>query len=162
MSLLKIAKVLDQGDLCWGVVLVDDEGNGLLRSLKGVSKNDAASMAESLKSEGAEAPVSEVEKQQPDQPTWIIEKTAQGWSDRFTPVAVTSFDLFLKQEAAAEPPKVAVEAVESVKECLGDVEVIWEPPEAEPPSGPITIKIDDELYEAPKNPMRNLSTTMRH
>ena len=153
MSQLQITKVLDQGDLCWGVVVVDDGGNGLLRSLKGVNKYDAASIAERLKSDGAEAPVSEVGKEQADQPMWIIEKTAHGWSVRFTPVDVTSFDLLLKPEAAAEPPKVAIEAVESVKECLRDVELVWEPPEAAPSSGPIAIKIDDEPYEAPKTPM---------
>ena len=153
MSLLKVTKLSDQGELCWGVVLLDDEGNGLLRSLKGASKHDAGLMAESLKFEGAEAPISENGNQQADQPTWIIEKTAQGWTVRFTPVAETSFDLFLKPEAAAGPPKVAVEAVESVKECLRDVEVVWEPLEEEPTSGQITIKIDNEPYEAPKNPM---------
>ena len=151
--MLQIKKVLKQGDHGWGVVLVDDSGNELLRSIKGVDKYDAESIAVTLKSEGAEAPVSETGKEQADKPMWVIEKTAQGWSVRFTSVAVTSFDLLLKPEAAAEPPKVAVEAVESVKECLKDVEVVWEPPEAEPPSGPITIMIDAEPYEAPKNPM---------
>ena len=153
MSLLRIAKVSNLGERCWGVMLLDDQGNGLLRSLEGASKHDAASIAESLKFEGAEAPVSEEGKEEADRPTWIIEKTAQGWTVRFTPVAVTSFDLFLKPEAAAEPPKVAAEAVESVKTCLADVEVVWEPPEEEPASGPITIKIDNEPYEAPENPM---------
>ena len=153
MSLLKITKVSDQEDLGWGVVLVGKEGSALLRSLKGASKNEAASMAASLKSEGAEAPVSEIEKQKPDQPAWIIEKTANGWAVRFTPVTVTSFDLFLKPESATESPKAAVEAVDSVKKCLMGVEVVWEPPESEPSTGPIHIKIDDEPYEAPENPM---------
>lgn len=153
MSLLQIKKVLKQGDHSWGVVLVDDGGNELLRSIKGVDKYDAESIAVMLKSEGAEAPVSETGKEQAGKPMWVIEKTANGWSVSLTSVAVTSFDLLLKPEAAAEPPKVAVEAVESVKECLKDVEIVWEPPEAKPPSGPITIKIDDEPHEAPKNPM---------
>ena len=153
MSLLQIKKVLGHGDLSWGVVLIDDGGNGLLRSLKGVKKHDAESMAERLKTEGAKAPVSEIGMEQARQPTWIIEKSAQGWLVRFTPVTETLFDLFLKPEAAAEPPKFAVELVESVKECLRDAELVWEPPEAEPASGPITIRIDDEPYEAPENPM---------
>lgn len=153
MSQLKITKVSDSGELCWGLVLLDDQGNGLLRSLKGSTKHETESMAKKLKFEGADAPVSEVGEQQPDQPMWIIEKSAQGWTARFTLVAETSFGLLLKPEATAEPPKVAVEAVESVKACLVKVEIVWDPPDDEPPSGPITITIDNEPYEAPENPM---------
>ncbi len=132
MSLLKITKVSDAGERCWGAVLLNDEEKVLLRSSKGVSKRDVVSMAKTLKFEGPGAPVSEDGEADPGRPTWVIEKTDQGWAVRFTPVAATSFDLLLKAEAAAEPPKVAVEAVESVKECLADVEVAWDPPEADP------------------------------
>ncbi|MYB88682.1 MAG: hypothetical protein F4X93_01800 [Proteobacteria bacterium] len=153
MSQLKITKVSVSDDLCWGLLLLDDDGNGLLRSLKGVNKFDAASIAETLKLEGAKAPVSEDGKEEVDRPTWIILKTDQGWAVRFSLVAVTAFDLFLKPEAVAEQPKEVVESVEKVKKCLRDVEIVWEPPEEEPVLGPITIKVDNESYEAPKNPM---------
>ena len=132
MSLLKIMKVSEAGELCWGVELLNDDGSLLLRSLKGVSKRDVASMAKILKFEGPGASVSEDGKEETDQPTWIIEKTRKGWTVRFTPVKATSFDLPLKREAVVEPPKVAVEAVESAKKCLKDVEIAWEPPEADP------------------------------
>ena len=132
MSLLKITKVSDAGERCWGVVLLDDGENPVLRSAKGVSKGDVTSMAKTLKFEGPGAPVSEAGKADPVQPTWVIEKTDQGWAVRFTPVASTYFDLLLKPEAAAEPPKVAVEALVAVKRCLADVEVVWDPPEADP------------------------------
>lgn len=153
MSQLKITKLSVSGELCWGLSLFDDKGNELLRSLKGVSKHDVASMAETLKFEGAKAPLSENWKEEADRPTWIIKKTDLGWTVHFTSVVVTSFSLVFKPEATAEPPKVAVEAVETVKECLADVEIVWEPPEEEPTSGSITIKIDNEPYEAPENPM---------
>lgn len=153
MSLLKVTKVPGSGELCWGLLLLDDDGNGLLRSLKGASRHDVVSMAETLKLEGPKAPVSEDGKEDADRPTWIIMKTDQGWAVRFSPVAVTAFDLFLKPEAAAEPPKAVVESVETVKTCLVSVEIIWEPPEEEPASAPVPIKIDNEPYEAPENPM---------
>ena len=153
MSLLKITKVSGHGDLCWGVVLFDDEGKGLLRSVKGVGKVDAARMAETLKSEGAGAPVVEIGKEESGHAAWIVEKTPQGWSVSFNLVAGTTFDLLLKPEAGAEPPKVALEAVGRVKECLVDVEIVWEPAEARPPSGPIPITIDDEPVDAPMSPM---------
>ena len=132
MSLLKIMKVSEAGERCWGVVLLDDDGSPLLRNLKGVSKRDVASMAKILKFEGPGARVSEDGKEEPGRPTWIIEKTAEGWAVRFTPVEATSFDLLLKPEAVVEPPKVAVEAVESAKGCLANVEIAWDPPEADP------------------------------
>ena len=132
MSQLKIAKVLDAGELCWGVVLLDDYGNPVLRSVKGVNKRDVTVMVKRLKFEGPGAAVSEERDRHVDQPTWIIEKTPEGWAVWFTPVAESIFDLLLKPEATSEPPKVAVEAVESVKKCLLDVEVAWDPPDADP------------------------------
>ena len=153
MSQLKITKVSDDGDLSWGVVLVDGDGNGLLRSVKGVGEADAARTAETLKSEGTGGPVAEMGKGEPGHAAWTVEKTPQGWSVSFSLVADTTFDLLLKPEAWAEPTKVALEAVERIKECLVDVEIVLEPAEARPPSGPIPITIDDEPVDAPRSPM---------
>ena len=132
MSLLKITKVSDAGERCWGVVLLDDEGKALLRSSNGVGKRDAALMAKTLKFEGPKGSVSEVGKEDSGQPCWVIEKTARGWVASFTLIKETSFDLLLKPEAIAESPKVAVEIVDLVKKCLTRVEVVWDPAEADP------------------------------
>ena len=132
MSLLKITKVSNAGELCWGVVLQNDDENLILRSAKGVRKGEVTSMAKALRFEGPEAPVSEVGKEDAVGPMWIVEKTDEGWAVRFTPVSATLFDLLLKPEEAAGPSKVAEEAVETAKECLAKVNVVWDPPEADP------------------------------
>ena len=62
----------------------------------------------------------------------VIEKTDRGWLVQFTPVPLTLFDLILKPEDAAGPPKIAEEAVEAVKGCLAQAEIKWDPPEADP------------------------------
>ena len=144
MSLLKIRKVSEAGERCWGVELLDEAG-ALLRSQEGVSRGEVMSVAETLKSEGPGAPVLEDSKVQPGQAAWVIEKAGGGWAVRFTPVAVTSFELLLKLEAGGEPPKAAAEAIALVKKCLADAEIVWDPP--------ITIMIDDEPHEAQENPM---------
>ena len=104
MSLLKIRKVSEAGERCWGVELLDEAG-ALLRSQEGVSRGEVMSVVETLKSEGPGAPVLEDSKVQPGQAAWVIEKAGGGWAVRFTPVAVTSFELLLKLEAGGEPPK---------------------------------------------------------
>ena len=144
MSLLKIRKVSEAGERCWGVELLDEAG-ALLRSQEGVSSGEVMSVAETLKSEGPGAPVLEDSKVQPGQAAWVIEKAGGGWAVRFTPVVVTSFELLLKLEAGGEPPKAAEEAIALVKKCLDDAEIVWDPP--------ITITIDDEPHEAQENPM---------
>ena len=63
---------------------------------------------------------------------WVIEKTDRGWVVSFTRVAETSFDLMLKPEDVAGPPKIAEKAVEVVKTCLAQAEIKWDPPEADP------------------------------
>ena len=141
---MKIRKVSEAGERCWGVELLDEAG-ALLRSQEGVSRGEVMSVAETLKSEGPGAPVLEDSKVQPGQAAWVIEKAGGGWAVRFTPVAVTSFELLLKLEAGGEPPKAAAEAIALVKKCLADAEIVWDPP--------ITIMIDDEPHEAQENPM---------
>ena len=143
MSLLKIRKVSEAGERCWGVELLDDAG-ALLRSREGVSKGEVTSMARTLKFEGPGAPVLEDDKVQPGQAAWVIEKARSGWTVRFTPVPATSFDLLLKPETGGEPPKAAAEAIALVRKCLADAETVWPPP--------ITIEIDNEPYEAQENP----------
>lgn len=133
MSLLNITKVSSTGERCWGIVLLDERDEPILRSEKGVRKGEVTSIAKVLKFEGSTAPVVVVEK-----PTtsnglaWIIEKTAGGWTARLTGVAATSFDLLLKQEDAAGPSKIAEDAVEAAKACLAKAEIKWDPPEADP------------------------------
>ena len=144
MSLLKIRKVSEAGERCWGVELLDEAGT-LLRSQEGVSSGEVMSVAETLTFEGPGAPVLEDGKVQPGQAAWVIEKARGGWAVRFTPVVVTSFELLLKLEAGGEPPKAAEEAIALVKKCLADAEIVWDPP--------ITITIDDEPHEAQENPM---------
>ena len=101
MSLLKIKKVSEAGDRCWGVELLDDAG-ALLRSQEGVSKGEVTSMAQTLKSEGPGAPLLEDGKVQPGQAAWVIEKARGRWAVRFTPVTATPFDLLLKPEKDAD------------------------------------------------------------
>jgi hypothetical protein len=144
MSQLKISKVAEAGERCWGVELLG-EGGALLRSRKGVSSTEALAAAGSLKSEGPGAPVVEADKVQPGEAAWVIEKARGGWAVRFTPVKETSFQLLLKLDGGGEPPKAAAEAITLVKKCLEDVEILWGPP--------IDIKIDNEPHVAPENPM---------
>lgn len=144
MSQLKISKAAEAGDHCWGVELLGD-GGALLRSQEALSRAEVRSVAESLKSEGPGAPLLEAGKVQPGETAWVIEKARGGWAVRFTPVTKTSFQLLLKLDGGGEPPKAAAEAITLVKKCLEDVEIVWGPP--------IPIKIDNEPYEAPENPM---------
>ena len=133
MSLLNITKISNVGERCWGVVLLDQDNVPILRSEKGVRKGEVISVAKALKFEGPGAPVVVDEKAAtPSGPAWVIEKTDRGWSARFTGVAETSFDLLLKEEDAAGPPKIAEEAVEAAKSCLAQAEIKWDPPEADP------------------------------
>ena len=133
MSLLNITKVSNAGEQCWGVVLLDERNVQILRSEKGVRKGEVTSIAKALKFEGPGAPVVVEEKATTsDRPVWVIEKTDRGWSARFTGVAATSFDLLLKEEDAAGPPKIAEKAVEAAKTCLRQADIKWDPPEADP------------------------------
>ena len=133
MSLLSITKVSNTGEQCWGVVLFDEDNAPILRSDKGVRKGEVISVAKALKFEGPGAPVVVDEQTgKSNAPTWAIEKTDRGWFVRFTPVAVTSFDLMLKPDDTAGSPKIAEEAVEAVKNCLVQAEIKWNPPEADP------------------------------
>lgn len=144
MSLLKIRRVSESEERCWGVELLDDAGP-LLRSREGAGQGDVMSIATTLKSEGPTAPLLEDDKVQPGQAAWVIAKARGGCVVRFTPVAATSFDLLLKPETAGDLPKAAAEAMALVKKCLSDAEIVWQPP--------IRIKIDSEPHEAPQNPM---------
>ncbi len=144
MSQLKISKVSETGEGCWGVELLGD-GGALLRSQEGVSRDEVMSVAESLKSEGPGAPVLEPSKVRPGEAAWVIEKARGGWAVRFTPVKETSFELLLKLDGGGDPPKAAEEAIAVVKKCLEDVEVLWVPP--------LTVTIDHEPHEASENPM---------
>ena len=133
MSLLNITKMSHAGEQCWGVVLFNKDNVPILRSEKGVRKGEVTSVAKALKFEGPSAPVLVEEKAETsDGPAWLIERTDQGWIVRFTHVSATSFNLMLKREDAAAPPKIAVEAVQAVKKCLQQVEIKWDPPEANP------------------------------
>ena len=133
MSLLNITKVSSAGEQCWGIVLLDELNVPILRSEKGVRKGEVTSIAKTLKFEGPGAPVVFAEKAtNSDGLAWVIEKTDRGWSTRFTGVAATSFDLLLKEEDAAGPPKIAEEAVDEAKTCLAEAEIKWDPPEADP------------------------------
>ena len=133
MSILTITKVASAGELCWGTVLLNEDKVPILRSEKGVGKGEVTAIAKALKHEGPGAPVLVEEKAEgADGPAWVVEKTDRGWVVRFTRVAVTSFDLLLKPEDAAGPPKIAEEAVEAVKTCLAHAEITWDPPEADP------------------------------
>lgn len=152
MSQLKITKVSEADERCWGVELLDDS-DLLLRSRMGVSKGEVMLMANTLKSKGPEAPLSEDGKEQADQAAWIIEKTRGGLIVRFTLVTTTEFELLLKLEIDAELPKGAEEAIALVRKSLTDADIVWDPPEDKPPSPPIKIEIDNEPHEAPENPM---------
>ena len=133
MSLLNITKVSNAGEQCWGIVLLDENNMQILRSEKGVRKDEVISIAKALRFKGPGAPVVVEEKPgNSDGPTWVIEKTDRGWLVRFTPVALTLFDMILKPENAAGPPKIAEEAVEAVKSCLAQAEIKWDPPDADP------------------------------
>ena len=133
MSLLKITKVSDAGERCWGVVLLDSNHVPILRSEKGVSKGQVISVAKALKFEGPAAPVVVAQKDgQPEGLAWVIEKSDHGWITRFTSIESTTFDLMLKPEDAAGSPKIAEEAIERAKGCLAHAEIKWDPPEAEP------------------------------
>ena len=133
MSILTITKVSNEGEQCWGIVLFNEDNVPILRSEKGVRKGEVTSIAKALKHEGPGAPVVVTEKaEESDGPGWVIEKTDRGWVVRFTLVAATSFNLLLKPEDAAGPPKIAEEAVEVVKRCLAQAEIKWDPPEADP------------------------------
>ena len=143
MSVLRIRKVSQAAERCWGVELHGDVGP-VLRSQEGVSRSRVTSVAETLKSEGPAAPVLDDSKVQPGEAAWVIEKARGGWAVRFTPLAAT-FDLLLKPDVGGEPSKAAAEAVALVKKCLGDATIVWDPP--------IKITIDNESYEASENPM---------
>ena len=133
MSLLNITKVSNAGEQCWGILLLDERNVPILRSEKGVRKGEVTSIAKTLKFEGPGAPVVLAEKAtNSDGLAWVIDKTDRGWSTRFTGVAATSFDLLLKEEDAAGPPKIAEEAVDAAKTCLAEAEIKWDPPEADP------------------------------
>lgn len=133
MSILTITKVASTGELCWGIVLLNEDNVPILRSEKGVGKGKVISIAKALKHEGPGAPVLVEEKAgESGGPAWVIEKTDRGWVVRFTRVAATPFDLLLKPEDAAGPPKIAEEAVEAVKTCLAQAEIKWDPPKADP------------------------------
>ena len=133
MSILTITKVANEGEHCWGIVLFNEDNVPILRSEKGLRKGEVISVAKALRFEASTAPVVIEEKAEgADGPAWVIEKTDRGWVVRFTLVAATAFDLMLKPEDAAGSSKIAEEAVEAVKKCLAQVEIKWDPPEADP------------------------------
>ena len=112
MSILTITTVSNEGEQYWGLVLFNEDNVPILRSEKGVRKGEVTSVTKALQFEGPGAPVVVEEKAgESGGPAWVIEKTDRGWVVRFTLVATTSFDLLLKPEDAAGPPKIVEEAV---------------------------------------------------
>ena len=131
MSLLNITKVSDAGERCWGVVLLDGGGTALLKSEKGVRKGEIVSIAKALKFEGPRAPIVLDGIGSLNGPAWVIEKADEGRLVQFTPVG-TAFVLALKLEDADGWPDAAEMALKVVKDRLADVDIQWDPPEADP------------------------------
>ena len=129
MSLLNITKVSDAGEKCWGVVLVDDKGTALLKAEEGVRKGEVTSIAKALKFEGPTAPIVEEGAGKPDGSAWVLEKAAETWLVRFTPVGKIGFNLLLNSDDTTGSPEGALKAV---KDCLAHASIRWDPPEADP------------------------------
>ena len=129
MSLLKITKVSDAGEKCWGVELLDETGATLLKSQRGARKDEITSIAKALKFEGPQSPIVVDGVGKAEEPAWVLEKVDEGWLLRFTPVESTAFDLVVKP---GESPTEAEAAVKGAKDCLAHADIVWNPPEADP------------------------------
>lgn len=135
MSHLEISQITDAGERRWGLTLVSDEGAHILRSLTPLAKGETLSVAKTLKHQGPDAPLLELEKEgpgEPNRPAWNPDRTSRDWSIRFTLVLGTSFDLLLRPEDLRGAGRNIGKAVEVVKRSLLKAEIRWNPPEADP------------------------------
>lgn len=132
MSLLRITEIAQVGELRWGITLIDDTGEPILRTINPLAKGVALSAAKVLKHKGPDAPLLEKRPARPGAPAWVAEKTDLGWLVTFTLVSETPFDLLLKPEDAPTDTKVVENALKGVEANLMKAEIKWDPPEADP------------------------------
>ena len=133
MSKLDISQVANAGERRWGLILSDDEGEHILRTVTPLAKGETLSIAKALKHKGPDAPLlEEGSPEEPGKPAWIPEKADREWLIRFTLVTATSFDLLLKLEDSGGAEQNIAKAVEVVKSALRKAEIKWNPPEADP------------------------------
>lgn len=132
MSLLRIKEVAQASELRWGVSLIDDTGEPILRSTDPLAKGVAHSTAKVLRHKGWDAPILAEGSARPDRPAWVAEKTDLGWLVRFTLVKETAFELVLKPEDAGGSIKVIENTLKAVEANLRKAEIKWDPPTADP------------------------------
>ena len=132
MPTLEITDTEQTGEVRWGITLIDDQGDAILRNTTPLAPGVANSTAKTLIHKGAESPTLDEAPEDHDAPAWFFEKVDDSWLARFTLIPETSFDLFLKPEDTQGDPKSAELALENVKANLVKAEIKWIPPEADP------------------------------
>lgn len=132
MPAIEITDTEQTGEIRWGITLIDDQGDAILRNTVPLAPGVASSTAKTLIHKGAVGPTLEDAPEDHHTPAWFIEKADDSWWARFTLVPETSFDLLLKPEDAQGDPKAAELALDNVKVNLAKAEIKWVPPEANP------------------------------
>lgn len=131
MSTLEISKIENQvGERCWRVRLLDVDGLETLRSVTGLAKGVALSVAKTLKFKGADAPFVEKRPNDPTLSAWLAsDKCNAKLCIELTVVADTCFALDGKAGDKEEDIKLVIE---SVLQNLQKAEITWNPSDADP------------------------------
>lgn len=132
MSTLQIIDTEKAGELRWGITLVDDEGTAVMRNRTPLAQGVANSTAKALIHKAPDAPTLEKVPEGFDRPAWIVDRSDEGWTVRFTLTPDTDFLLLAKVGDSLDDSKPGQVALEDVKANLRKAEIEWIPPEADP------------------------------
>ena len=132
MSTIEIRETEKVGEQRWGILLIDETDNSILRNVNPLASGVALSAAKAIKNKGPDAVILTGQADKTNRPAWIVEdQTADGWLVKFTLVEHTLFVLHAKFEQ--EDTLDAVEkGLEIVRNCLRKAEIKWHPPQADP------------------------------
>lgn len=134
MTAIKIYDTKHTGELRWGIAVVGEKEEPILRSDRSLGKGAALANAKSILHEGSAAPFwTKGEDGDSDKPAWIVdEKTDDGWLIEFTPIQDTKFILLWATSGGHETIDDAIKTFDAARNSLATAKIVWDPPEADP------------------------------
>ena len=142
MAQIQISRIAD-GELSWGLTLIDDQQIAILSSVTPVSKAKAHAAAKTLKHKGADAPVVMQASDDSNRASWIFEDDTVDPQIRFSLVKETQFKIIGKFDTNSDPKAVIENILKTVQDCLRKVEIKWLPAEADPAHGEKTTDLTE-------------------
>lgn len=120
------------GERRWSVVLLDAERRPLLITARLISKGEARSLANAIRSKGANAPYVPDGKGS-DKPEWTrVSEDGKETTVMFSLARGCPLELVLKEDEKMDSAHSIERLLKEIKELLNDAEIKWNPPEADP------------------------------